>query len=110
MKPDIYLDKFDWGVFMNEALKDLFEIDGQSAIVTGASSGLGIIFAEALAESGVNISIAARRFEQLEKIAADLRKRFNVYVAPLKCDVIQEDQVISMVNRAVEENGSRKNC
>jgi len=38
-----------------------FNVRGQTAIVTGASSGLGMTFAEALAECGANVVLAARR-------------------------------------------------
>ena len=46
-----------------------FDIKGQTAIVTGASSGLGVTFAEVLAECGVNVVLAARRIERLKKLA-----------------------------------------
>jgi short-subunit dehydrogenase len=50
-----------------------FNIRGQTAIVTGASSGLGITFAEALAECKANVVLAARRIERLEKLAERTR-------------------------------------
>jgi len=83
-----------------------FDIKGQTAIVTGASSGLGITFAETLAEIGINIVIAARRFEKLVKIAEELSNKYNVRVIPIKTDVSQEDQVINMVDKAMENFGS----
>lgn len=83
-----------------------FKIKGQTAIVTGASSGLGVCFAETLAERGVNLVIAARRYEKLAKVAEDLADDFNVKVIPVQTDVSQEDQVINMVKTAVEKFGS----
>jgi len=83
-----------------------FDIKGQTAIVTGASSGLGVTFAETLAERGINLVIAARRYERLVKIAEDLSKKYNVKVISVKTDVSQEEQVINMVNTAVEKFGS----
>jgi len=92
---------------MNKTVSDLcFNIEGQSAIITGASSGLGVTFAETLAEVGVNLLIAARRYEKLEKVARDLTNRFKVKVVPIKTDVSIEDQVIKMTKTAVEEFGS----
>ena len=44
---------------------DRFRIDDRVAIVTGASSGLGVGFAVALAEAGANVSLAARREDRL---------------------------------------------
>jgi gluconate 5-dehydrogenase len=83
-----------------------FNIKGQTAIVTGASSGLGVIFAETLAECGVNLVIAARRYEKLAKVAKDLSKKYNVKVVPVETDVTQEDQIINMVKTAIEKFGS----
>jgi gluconate 5-dehydrogenase len=87
-------------------MKLCFEIQGQTAIVTGASSGLGVTFAETLAELGVNLVIAARRYEKLVQVADEIRNRFNVEVVPIKADVSQEDQVTKMVETAVEKFGS----
>ena len=83
-----------------------FDIKGQTAIVTGASSGLGVTFAETLAENGVNLVIAARRHEKLLKVAEDLSSKYNVKVIPVKTDVTQEEQVINMANTAIEKFGS----
>ena len=51
----------------------LFSISGKTAIVTGASSGLGVTFAQSLAERGANVVLAARRKEKL----SDLIKAMN---------------------------------
>jgi gluconate 5-dehydrogenase len=83
-----------------------YDIEGQTAIVTGASSGLGVCFAEALAECGVNLVIAARRNEKLVKVAEDLTREYGVKVVPVQTDVAQEDQVIKMVKTAVDRFGS----
>lgn len=83
-----------------------YDIEGQTAIVTGASSGLGVCFAEALAECGVNLVIAARRKEKLVKVAEDLTREYGVKVVPVQTDVAQEDQVIKMVKTAVDGFGS----
>ena len=46
---------------------DLFGLDGKVAIVTGASSGLGVAFAQALAEAGADVVLGARRVDRLEE-------------------------------------------
>ncbi len=83
-----------------------FDIKDQTAIVTGASSGLGVTFADALAERGVNLVIAARRYEKLAVVAEDLTSKHGVKVVPVKADVSQENHVINMVKTAVDEFGS----
>lgn len=83
-----------------------FDIKGQTAIVTGASSGLGVTFAETLAERGVNLIIAARRYEKLVKVAEELSSEHDVEVIPVKTDVTQEKQVINMVKTAIDKFGS----
>lgn len=83
-----------------------FDIRGQTAVVTGASSGLGATFARTLAERGVNLVIAARRYEKLVKVAEELSSEYDVKVIPVKTDVSQEKQVINMVKTALEKLGS----
>jgi uncharacterized protein len=50
------------------------------ALVTGASSGLGLEFADLLAAQKVNLVLAARRQESMEKLASDLRRKYGVDV------------------------------
>lgn len=49
-----------------------FNLDGQTALVTGASSGLGAHFAKTLARAGANVIIAARRLDALREVRADI--------------------------------------
>jgi short-subunit dehydrogenase len=53
---------------------------GQRALITGASSGLGLEFADLLAAQKVNLVLAARRQEPMEKLAADLRRKYGIDV------------------------------
>ena len=48
---------------------DMFRLDDRVAIVTGASSGLGVAFAQALAEAGADVALGARRVERLKETA-----------------------------------------
>src|SRR5947208_7674993 len=53
---------------------------GKRALITGASSGLGLEFADLLAAQKVNLVLAARRLEPMEKLASDLRRKYGVDV------------------------------
>lgn len=66
-------------------------LKGRTALVTGASSGLGVHFAGQLAARGVNLVITARRAERLEKLAADLSRQFSVEVTCLPLDLSEPD-------------------
>ena len=50
-----------------------FNLDGRTALVTGASSGLGRHFARTLAAHGASVALAARRLERLEVLAGEIR-------------------------------------
>ncbi|MBR0751194.1 SDR family oxidoreductase [Bradyrhizobium jicamae] len=58
--------------------KNLDGVSGKRALITGASSGLGLEFAELLAAQKVNLVLAARRREPMEKLAAELRRKHGV--------------------------------
>ena len=49
---------------------EMFQLDGKVAIVTGASSGLGVAFAQGLAEAGADVALGARRVDRLADTAA----------------------------------------
>src|ERR1041385_5674917 len=53
---------------------------GKRALITGASSGFGLEFADLLAAQKVNLVLAARRQEPMEKLASDLRRQYGVDV------------------------------
>lgn len=58
-----------------------------TAVVTGASSGLGSVFAERLAQRGYNLILVARREERLETLAKKLRQQYNVEVENMVADL-----------------------
>lgn len=85
-------------------LRELFDLTGRSAIVTGGSRGLGLEMAEGLAEAGASLMLCARRNEWLAPAVADLRGRgFRVEAA--LCDVAKAEEVQAVVDQAMAAFG-----
>lgn len=86
------------------SITDQFLVSGRTAIVTGASSGLGVTFARVLAEAGANVVLAARRVDRLEQVAADLQAT-GAKVLVQECDVSSSASVAAMVDAACNHFG-----
>jgi short-subunit dehydrogenase len=80
------------------------DLKGANAIVTGASRGLGVVIAEALADEGVNLVLAARSAEGLEKVRADVSAK-GVTVISVPTDVADRSQLEILVARTEVELG-----
>ncbi|MBI3854207.1 MAG: SDR family oxidoreductase [Planctomycetes bacterium] len=78
---------------------------GKTALVTGASAGIGRALALELARQGANVAVAARRLELLEKLARDI-EGLGRQALPLRCDVTREDEVRAAVAAAVAKFGA----
>src|SRR2546423_6168667 len=83
---------------------DLFSPEGKVAIVTGASSGLGVAFATGLAEAGADIAICARRVEKLEKTREQVEALGRRCLA-VPADVSNPDDCNRVVEETVKELG-----
>jgi len=83
---------------------DLFRLDGKVVIVTGASSGLGVSFAQGFAEAGADVVLGARRVEKMTGTAA-LVEQAGRRVYTRKTDVADPDQCQQLVDAAVAEFG-----
>jgi len=86
-------------------MKQYFNLTGQVAVVTGASTGLGLQMAKAFANQGANLVLLARRKALLEQNAEAISKEFGVEVLPIACDITVTEQVISAVNIVMEHFG-----
>lgn len=87
--------------YMIKSIKDCSE--KPYALITGASSGIGKVYAQRLAENGYKIILTARRIENLKKIAADLKKRFNTETILIQADLSTE-KGIDLVLKKIKPN------
>lgn len=85
-------------------INDMFRLDGKVAIVTGASSGLGVAFAQGLAEAGADIVLGARRVDRLADTARLVEKAGRQALA-VGTDVADPQSCDSLVAAAMEHFG-----
>src|SRR5438552_8486967 len=79
-----------------------FDITGQVALVTGASSGIGQHFAEVLAAAGAKVALAARRADRLAELAREIESRGGQCL-PVSCDVTDRESIVAAI--AAAEDG-----
>lgn len=84
-------------------MSKLFDLSGKRAVITGASSGLGVQMAKALAEHGADIALLARRKEKLEQVKEQIEKEYSKKVIAVECDVANLDQVKNAVEMVKTE-------
>jgi NAD(P)-dependent dehydrogenase (short-subunit alcohol dehydrogenase family) len=86
------------------AVLDRFKLDGKVAVITGASSGLGVSFAVALAEAGADVALGARREEKLAQTVARVEELGRRAIA-VRTDVTSPEQCQALVDAAMAELG-----
>jgi NAD(P)-dependent dehydrogenase (short-subunit alcohol dehydrogenase family) len=80
------------------------DLTGQTALVTGASSGLGLRFAKTLATAGAKVALAARRVEKLEQVCGEIRAAGGV-AEPFALDVMDAERCIGVVGEVESKLG-----
>ncbi|MEQ3549320.1 glucose 1-dehydrogenase [Pseudonocardia nematodicida] len=86
------------------SLMERFRLDGRVAVVTGASSGLGVTFAQGLAEAGADLVLGARRTDKLADTVALVEKAGRRAVA-VATDVARPEDCRALAQAAVDEFG-----
>jgi len=87
------------------SLESLFSLRGHVGLVTGASSGLGVECAHALALAGADVAVVARRAEKLKSLAQELSDRYGVKAAAIAADITLEADLDRAVSKAVADLG-----
>jgi NAD(P)-dependent dehydrogenase (short-subunit alcohol dehydrogenase family) len=85
-------------------LQSLFGLQGKVALVTGASSGLGVEFARGLAMAGADVALVARRLERLQAVAQELAA-LGARAQPIQADLRQEAQIEAAIQQARDKLG-----
>ena len=88
----------------DRTILDMFRLDGRVAIVTGASSGLGAVFARALAEAGADVALGARRADRLAQTQRTVEENGRRAIA-VPTDVARPEDCQGLVDAAMAEFG-----
>lgn len=83
----------------------MFNLTGKTAIVTGATKGIGKGIAFGLAEAGANIVVVSRHLDDCVTVARDLKAKFNVETLPVACDILQGKQVEDLLAKTMWKFG-----
>jgi len=91
-------------IHMNQRIKQLFDLTGKVAIVTGASKGIGEAMARGLAEHGAKVVISSRKQEAVEEVAASFVAD-GLEAVGIACHVADEAQRENLINKTIEKYG-----
>lgn len=89
---------------MTSLTRTLFNLDGQTALITGGSRGLGLQIAEALGDYGARILLSARKADELKQAQAHLQRR-GIESEWVVADVAQPESVHALVDAALARMG-----
>ena len=86
-------------------MKNYFDLTGRVAVVTGASTGLGLQMAKAFASQGANLVLLARRLNLLEENAKAISAEYGVKALPVACDITDTEKVKAAVKATMDAFG-----
>ncbi|MEW6008393.1 MAG: SDR family oxidoreductase [Candidatus Omnitrophota bacterium] len=78
-------------------------LKGKTAIITGASRGIGKAIANTVASLGINLSLAARQEGPLIETADEIKKKYKVEILTIPCDVTKLEDLQNLVNKTKEK-------
>lgn len=86
-------------------IKQLFDLSGQVAIVTGGGAGIGVQMAYALGEAGANLVLAARNFDRVKEAAEKMTEELGVKVLPIRCDIRKPEEIEALYETVMKKFG-----
>jgi gluconate 5-dehydrogenase len=89
---------------MDPKLVELFSLEGKVALVTGASSGLGVAFTRGLARAGANVVVTARRQDMIDQ-TAEMVRSYGGKALAVAADITDEEAFEGVFQRTVEKFG-----
>lgn len=85
-------------------VRQLLDLSGRTALVTGGSRGLGLQIAEALGEMGAKIAISARKKDELDQAVAHLRKQ-KIDALAYVCDIGKREAIAPLADEVLQQFG-----
>src|SRR5438093_5856914 len=86
------------------SVKQLFDLGGRTALVTGGSRGLGLQIAEALGEMGAKVAITARKKDELSEAVSHLKKS-KIDAASYVCDMGKREAIAPVADEILKKFG-----
>ena len=86
----------------------LFDLTGKTAIITGATKGIGRAIASRMAEHGANVVVSSRKADMCEEVAQDINENWaqsGGEAAAIACHISHHDQLQALVDKTVERFG-----
>jgi NAD(P)-dependent dehydrogenase (short-subunit alcohol dehydrogenase family) len=90
---------------MEGKMKNLFDLSGKTALITGGGRGLGQMIAESFAANGANIAVCSRKLQNCRETADHLKSKYSVNAKAYECNVGSEDDVFSTVESILSDFG-----
>lgn len=87
---------------------NLFDLSGKTAVITGATKGIGRAIASRMAEHGANIVVSSRKEDMCEMVAKDINENWaksGNEAAPIPCHISHKEQLQSLVDQSVSRFG-----
>ena len=83
-------------------VRQLMDLTGQVAIITGGAAGIGLQMAYALGEAGADLVLAARKYDRCATVAEAMEKELGVKVMPARCDISNFEEIDDLYEKVME--------